>query len=680
MKSTISRAAMAIARIAISPAVLATAAAAQTGTTPLHLWFDPGRGDNFTTAAPGWQGASGQAKSPSYRWVGIEGRALGPGTTPMPGLLPLDSWFSNQRKDNYTTAQAGWLGGPGQTRSPDYRWFRREGYLFANPVAGTIPLASWFSPSRGDNVLTSQPEWIPTGAAGETRSPDYAHGRIEGWILPPVAGALAREEDPARFGFGARPVLGTIPLLVVTTQTSDSRLTQPDSFYRRMVFGPGFPNIVDYFSAMSLGRFTFSNAGQVRVSLSTTAQAINMQGVFDSTVMAQVVSQGFNFASFDRNRDGTVSTDELAVLFINSTQDVDGDGRLDFWGSGQTRNFGPVRAGSVVLSSIQVSACDEQGDIKLFAHELLHQITRDTIANHSYGPGNRLNRNATVFAVQSNRGAPDDGPVGLDPYTAMVYGWVRPRVVPITLAGGTATVSALQHLREADAGAPILFYDPARGDREFFVIQYRTPATATFPAPTYDQRVVNQGIAVWHVHRNPSGALLTFNWPPPYAAHVANGDMFSNYYIGPDGPSDGGFFPGGSVSTALKWGDGTDSGLRIGIGPLSVTAPAAEVVWYNARSGFLGRIDRVSPAAVTAGEVVTLEGAFPVAPMPLRIGVARRGDTSVRWPVRDILNRSSTRIVMRVPAGIPAGDVQVAISSSHAAIGGLGNWAPLSIR
>ncbi len=680
MTSTLSRAAIALARIAASAGLLATAAAAQTGTMPVHLWFDPARGDNFTTAAPGWQGGTGQTRSPTYRWVGIEGRALGPGTIPMPGLLPLESWYSGQRNDNFTTTQAGWLGGPGQTRSPDYRWVRREGFAFANPVAGTIPLASWFSPSRGDNLLTSQLGWIPSGAAGETRSPDYARGRIEGWIFPPVAGTLAREEDPARFGFGARPVLGTRPLLLVTVQTRDAPLTQPDSFYRQLVFGPDFPNIVDYFSAMSLGRFTFTNAGQVRVSFTKTARQLNRDGGIDDSVMVQVANQGFNFASFDRNRDGTVSDDELAVLFINSTQDVNGDGNLDYRASGQTRYFGPVRAGSVVLRSVQVSACDEQGDIKLFAHELLHQITRDGITDHSYGPGNRLNKNATVFAVQSARGARDAGPVGLDPYTAMVFGWVRPRVVPITLAGGNATVSALQHLREPGAGAPILFYDPARGEKEYFVVQYRTAATATFPAPTYDQRVVNQGLAVWHVHRQDSGKPVTFNWPPPYASHVVGGDMYSIYYIGADGPSDGGFFPGGSVSAALNWGDGTDSGLRLGVGPLSATSPAAEVVWYNAASGFVGRIDRVSPAVASAGQVVTLEGAFPVVPMPLRIGFARRGEASVRWPASDIVTRSSTRIVVRLPAGIPAGDAQVALASSLAARGGMGNWAPLSIR
>lgn len=660
--------------------LLVTAAVAQTGTTALHLWFDRDRGDNFVTTAPEWQGASGQTRSPNYRWVGIEGRVLDAGTTPMPGLLPLDSWFSEERKDNFTTTQAGWRGGPGQRRSPDYRWVRREGFVFANPVAGTIPLSFWFSPRRGDNTLTSLPAWIPTGAAGESRSPDYAGGRVEGWVFPPVAGALAREEDPARFGFGARPVLGRRPLLLVTVQTSDAPLTQPDAFYRQLVFGPGFPNIVDYFSAMSLGRFTFTNAGLVRVSFRMTSAQLNQRGGVDNAIISQVVNQGFNFASFDRNRDGTVSSDELAVVFISSTQDVDGDGSLDFRGSGQTRPFGPVQAGPVVLSAIQVSACDEQGDIKLIAHELLHQITRDSIADHSYGPGNRLNKNATVFAVQSVRGAPDAGPVGLDPYTAMAFGWVRPRVVPITRAGGTATVSALQHLGEAGAGAPILFYDPARGEREYFVVQYRTAETGTFPAPTYDQQVVNQGLAVWHVHRQDSGALVTFNWPPPYARHVTRGNMFSNYYIGADSLAAGGFFPGNSVSSALNWGDGTDSGLRLGIGPLSETTPTAEVVWYHRSTGFLSRIDRTSTSAVRSGDILTIDGLFPVPSMPLVVGFARRGDTAIRWPVREIISRTTSRIVLRVPPGHPTGDIQLGVSASPDPLAGVGHWVPMSVR
>lgn len=160
-------------------------ASAQTppGFVELHGWFSPSRADNSATTSAAWQGASGQTRSPDYGFVRVHGYVFDPALPQPAGTVPMHSWFSPSRGDNLTTTQAAWRGASGQTRSPDYTWVRLEGFVFDPALpqpAGTVPLHSWFSPSRADNSITSDPAWV--GASGQTRSPDYAWIRLEGYV------------------------------------------------------------------------------------------------------------------------------------------------------------------------------------------------------------------------------------------------------------------------------------------------------------------------------------------------------------------------------------------------------------------------------------------------------------------------------------------------------------------
>jgi hypothetical protein len=113
---------------------LGAAAAPAAELVELHSWFSPGRLDNFATTHPSWVGAPGQTRSPDYRFVAVEGRILPADGGGVPGTVPLHGWYSPGRGDNSTTSHPSWQGSPGATRSPDYGYSRLEGYAYDRPL------------------------------------------------------------------------------------------------------------------------------------------------------------------------------------------------------------------------------------------------------------------------------------------------------------------------------------------------------------------------------------------------------------------------------------------------------------------------------------------------------------------------------------------------------------------
>jgi hypothetical protein len=139
----------------------------------------------MATTSDAWAGQPGDIRPPDYEFVRREGSACSPQTAPPSGTVPLYRWWSPSRSDHFTTSSAAWAGQPGDRRPPDYEFVGLEGYLYspdAPPPPGTVSLYSWWSPSRGDNFATSNPDW--TGQPGDRRPPDYEFVRLEGHLVP----------------------------------------------------------------------------------------------------------------------------------------------------------------------------------------------------------------------------------------------------------------------------------------------------------------------------------------------------------------------------------------------------------------------------------------------------------------------------------------------------------------
>lgn len=130
-----------------------------------------------------------------------------------PRSIPLYRWYGAERGDYFTTSSPAWgmqprgavpsvkgdtiINGP---RRAGYEMQRLEGYVFSphqSQPEGTVPLFSWFSPERGDNLISSAPAWtIPLadvqwgGRDGEALTNDvtrngYTVFRLEGFVSDP---------------------------------------------------------------------------------------------------------------------------------------------------------------------------------------------------------------------------------------------------------------------------------------------------------------------------------------------------------------------------------------------------------------------------------------------------------------------------------------------------------------
>ena len=374
-------------RFALYGLLVAQGTAAETGLIRLDGWFSFDRRDHLTTSDPGWVGAPGDSHPPNYFYRRLEGLAFHPDLPAPLNTVGLYTWYSPGRGDYHLSGQPSMAGGPGDTRPPDYTFARKEGYAFDRPVAGTIPLSGWWNPSAGDNYQTTDPRWV--GEGGETRS-GYSFVRTEGYVFP------TEEQGPLDadyFGHGTtlvngRRAVGTRPLLVILQEFSDQRFRSNHTldYYRDLIFGDSY-SLARHFLAVSYFNFRWSQAGLMQVSLTNNpstplderawatwngGNAGYTGPEYNKWVLAQAARAGFNFALFDANGDGQLTTDELGVLIINADP-VGFDG-------GQTWVNNPVTLNGKAIA-LNSSVISEATGFATIAHELTHQLD----VEHIYG-------------------------------------------------------------------------------------------------------------------------------------------------------------------------------------------------------------------------------------------------------------------------------------------------------
>ena len=130
----------------------------------LHSWWSRSREDNWTTTDPRHTQPLRREISPDYSWYRLEGYLISPHIDRPEGTVPLHSWWSRSRGDNWATTDPRHTNPLRERISPDYGEYRLEGFLFSPLLPQpehTIPVHSWYSPSRGDNFITTDPRYRP---------------------------------------------------------------------------------------------------------------------------------------------------------------------------------------------------------------------------------------------------------------------------------------------------------------------------------------------------------------------------------------------------------------------------------------------------------------------------------------------------------------------------------------
>jgi hypothetical protein len=137
-------------------------------TTPLKLFWNPDREDNFTTASTEGEQA---ALATGYVFVRNEGYVF---AAQQPNTIPLKLFWNEAREDNCVIASAQ---GEQDALAAGYIFVRIEGYIFADEQPGTMPLKLFWSAARGDNFTTGTVQGEQDALAA-----GYSFARIEGHV------------------------------------------------------------------------------------------------------------------------------------------------------------------------------------------------------------------------------------------------------------------------------------------------------------------------------------------------------------------------------------------------------------------------------------------------------------------------------------------------------------------
>ena len=284
------------------------------------------------------------------------------------------------------------------------------------------------------------------------------------------------------FTFAGQTCLGTNNAAAVTTAAD------------AWMFDDAAPEgIQGYMSEMSYGRFAFDRAGAVMVFLPASQSLTNYQAINgdlgDWLWRSNIVRAGLmqwgssNLMRYDANGDGVVHDYELELSLV-ANNEFGGGTR----GQGTNRPAGwPVAwAGSLIIQ-------DTWAGLGTMGHELLHLMN----ATDLYGlwggwwvqPGKpnvwisqeRLNEGLSIMSGAYS---------GLDAWHKVQFGWAEPAIV-FMRTGGLFT------LRGATLGPTnaLLLYDPSRGAKEFFLLEYRSSQLGQYESGLG----TNHGLALWHV-------------------------------------------------------------------------------------------------------------------------------------------------------------------------------------
>ncbi len=205
-----------------------------------------------------------------------------------------------------------------------------------------------------------------------------------------------------------------------------------------------------------------------------------------------------DFHGYDADGDNAIDATELQVAIVRPQNGAYGTTR------GTTMPLDGIATPlSVNISDLYLSAMpgQRQTGVGIIGHEFSHSQAG---AQDIYAPC-PADTNAGSFSIMSWHGQATHN----DPFHKLKSGFVTPDAIAIP----TWTTSTLQ-LPAVEAGAHevTVLYDPARADREYFVVENRYGGTTGVDA-TYD-RPLGNNVVVWHVIED-AATRNNFPFPAP---------------------------------------------------------------------------------------------------------------------------------------------------------------------
>lgn len=401
-----------------------------------------------------------------------------------------------------------------------------------------------------------------------------------GLVLCLRAGAATLDD----FGYqnmkvNGNPAIGARPTLVILLDLANTgSFAHNNAYYDNLVFNPftttsaGLRSVNGFMLVNSHARFSLTRVGPgligpLQLPADQRAKALTNDFMRAGFAITAAVNSGVNFAPYDNDGDGRITADEaLVLIFDNINPKPDGASR---WANPNGVNgAGFTPAGSAVSFSMSVGLAAQQVGFATLCHEFSHVLsTRDI-----YG-ANCFNYRYTLMSCTIT-GADDMFSCGLDAWHKLQLGWVDPRIRSLS-AGGVETVAAAQSLTATDA--PVILYDPARGTREFFLVEYRT---STSPGGAgYEDDVPSNGLGIWHIVHDANNNLIQLPWGTNLWNQTVWLEGQPNLQRGGDTNM---LWTSGTTTPFLTWSDGTVTPTRIAVRPFNTGDGSITFEWLTA--------------------------------------------------------------------------------------------------
>ncbi|MBR4726782.1 MAG: immune inhibitor A [Clostridia bacterium] len=313
----------------------------------------------------------------------------------------------------------------------------------------------------------------------------------------------------------------------------------------------GDRSLQSYYSDMSLGAFTFvpvaetsacgvldnrntadaENDGVIHVTVSTDHLDWRLEKESSAvylplmTMFAEALEQAsavMDFAAYDANGDGVITTDELAIAFVVGGYEAAASAAFEqgydkylwshSWSIAEAiENYRwkmepPKPDGVSVSSYIAIAEYMEEGvqePICVLAHELGHYLGLEDFYDTTYyylGEWSAYDP-AVTSLMCSAWGEDADGnflPPPIDAYNRYLLHWYTPQKAE---GNGVYTVTAQDYDAETPAFSALLI--PTRHDGEFYLIENRQPTKWDIVLPTaYPFAPEGLGLLIWHVDEN----------------------------------------------------------------------------------------------------------------------------------------------------------------------------------
>jgi M6 family metalloprotease-like protein len=289
------------------------------------------------------------------------------------------------------------------------------------------------------------------------------------------------------------------------------------------------PNLVDYFQAASRVKFTFTQAGPIVGPLTDADWTLSdSSDVYTSQIVHMLEAHGFNFAAFDRNHDGIITSDELTILAIDNTHDT----------SGAARNVDATLKNSPIRVHGMMALVSQQVDFHTMAHEVAHTIGAIDV----YGIWNHecLSNGLTLMSCEPFK--VDDSTVMFpDAWHRLKFGWTTAYPPGFGTGGLFYELGDETYIDDWGSRAqPAILRANPKNPNECYLFEYRS-------GRGYDSDVASAGVLAWHVIEDASGQ-------PACAVSAPH----CVYNAGPDDPVGGSeAWTPADGRLRLSWSDGT---------------------------------------------------------------------------------------------------------------------------